>query len=205
MTNPQKSPSTQRPVTLLAMTILLALSGCAKNYVVLLPDDDGTVGKVQLTSRLGTTVLDKSHQGSFIRAIEGRTFAVDDDTLNKDFGAALAASPGKAARYILYFDTGQSTVLTQASQEDLEKIKLDLQGRQGADISVIGHTDTVGDPQANAALGLTRAQQVATMIDTAVISAERVSILSYGEKNLLVPTPDETDEPRNRGVEVIVR
>ncbi|MDR3369633.1 OmpA family protein [Rhodoferax sp.] len=204
MTNHQKLPSNKRPAKFLAMALLLALAGCAKNYVVLLPDDDGTVGKVQLTSRLGTTVLDKSHQGSFIRAIEGRTFTVDDDTLKTDFGAALAASPTQAARYILYFDTGQST-LTTASQADLEKIKLDLQGRQGADISVIGHTDTVGDPQANAALGLTRAKQVAAMIDTAVINAERVSILSYGEKNLLVPTPDDTDEPRNRGVEVIVR
>lgn len=204
MTRFQKSPSPRQPTVILAMALLLALAGCAKNYVVLLPDDDGTVGKVQITSRLGTNVLDKSHQGSFIRAIEGRTFAVDDDTLKKDFGAALAASPDKAARYILYFDTGQST-LTAASQADLEKIKLDLHGRQGADISLIGHTDTMGDPQANAALGLTRAKQVAAMIDTAVISAERVSILSYGEKNLLVPTADEVDEPRNRGVEVIVR
>lgn len=186
------------------MALLLVLTGCAKNYVVLLPDDDGTVGKVQLTSRLGTNVLDKSHQGSFIRAIEGRSFAVDEDTLNKDFGAALAASPSKAARYMLYFDTAQTT-LTAASQADLEAIKLALQGSRGADISVVGHTDTVGTPEANAALGLARAQQVAAMIDAAVINAERVSIVSYGERHLLTPTPDETDEPLNRGVEVLVR
>lgn len=204
MTNHRKSPFPRRTTVILAMTLMLTLAGCAKNYVVLLPDDDGTVGKVQVTSSMGTNVLDKSHQGSFIPAAQGSTFAVDDDTLKKDFGAALAASPAKAARFVLYFDSGQST-LTAASQADLEKIKLDLQARPGADVSVIGHTDTVGATQANAALGLTRARQVAAMIDTAVISAERVSILSYGEKNLLVPTPDETDEPRNRGVEVIVR
>jgi peptidoglycan-associated lipoprotein len=186
------------------MALLLVLAGCAKNYVVLLPDDDGTVGKVQITSRLGTNVLDKSHQGSFIRAIEGRSFAVDDATLNKDFGAALAASPNKAARYLLYFDTAQTT-LTVASQADLETIKLALQGSQGADISVVGHTDTVGTPEANAALGLARARQVAAMIDAAIINAERVSIISYGERHLLVPTPDDTDEPLNRGVEVLVR
>ncbi|HEY8904595.1 MAG TPA: OmpA family protein [Rhodoferax sp.] len=204
MTNPQKSPSSRRPAKLLTMALLLVLAGCAKNYVVLLPDDDGTVGKVQITSRLGTNVLDKSHQGSFIRAIEGRSFAVDDDTLNKDFGAALAASPNKAARYLLYFDTAQTT-LTAASQADLETIKMALQGSQGADISVVGHTDTVGTPEANEALGLARAQQVAAMIDAAVINPERVSIVSYGERHLLVPTPDETDEPLNRGVEVLVR
>jgi outer membrane protein OmpA-like peptidoglycan-associated protein len=184
--------------------MLLVLTGCAKNYVVLLPDDDGTVGKVQLTSRLGTNVLDKSHQGSFIRAIEGRSFAVDDDTLNKDFGAALAASPDKAARYVLYFDTGETT-LTAASQVDLETIKLALQGRQGADISVVGHTDTVGTRQSNVELGMARARVIAAMIDPAIIDPERVSIVSYGENHLLVPTPDETDEPLNRGVEVIVR
>lgn len=204
MTNPRKSPSSRRPAKLLSMALLLMLAGCAKNYVVLLPDDDGTVGKVQITSRLGTHVLDKAHQGSFIRAIEGRSFAVDDDTLNKDFGAALAASPSKAARYLLYFDTAQTT-LTAASQADLEIIKLALQGSQGADISVVGHTDTVGTPEANAALGLARARQVAAMIDAAIINAERVSIVSYGERHLLVPTPDDTDEPLNRGVEVLVR
>lgn len=177
------------------MALLLVLTGCAKNYVVLLPDDDGTVGKVQITSRLGTHVLDKSHQGSFIRAIEGRSFAVDDDTLNKDFGAALAASPSKAARYLLYFDTAQTT-LTAASKADLEIIKLALQGSQGADISVVGHTDTVGTRQSNVELGMARARVIAAMIDPAIIAPERVSIVSYGENHLLVPTPDDTDDPK---------
>lgn len=204
MTTPQTSPSSRRPVKLMSMALLLVLTGCANSYVVLLPDDDGTVGKVQVNGRLSTNVLDKAHQGSFIRAIEGRDFAVDNDTLNKDFGAALAASPNKAARYLLYFDTGETT-LTPASQADLETIKLALLGRQGADISVVGHTDTVGTRQSNVELGMARARVIAAMIDPAIIDPERVSIESYGENHLLVPTPDETDEPLNRGVEVLVR
>lgn len=63
----------------------------------------------------------------------------------------------------------------------------------------------MGDDEANVQLGLTRARTVANLIGTAEISAARVSIESHGEKNLLIPTPDKTDEPRNRRVEVIVR
>jgi len=32
-----------------------------------------------------------------------------------------------------------------------------------------------------------------------------ITIESHGEKNPLVPTPDDTEEPRNRRVEVTVR
>jgi len=32
-----------------------------------------------------------------------------------------------------------------------------------------------------------------------------LSVESHGERNLLVATPDETDEPRNRCVEVTLR
>ena len=36
-------------------------------------------------------------------------------------------------------------------------------------------------------------------------SGEILQVTSHGEKNLLVSTPDETEEPRNRRVEVTVR
>jgi len=184
----------------LVPALLLAVTGCAKNYVVLLPDDDGTLGRVVVTTPSDTIELSQKSQGAFIGGTRRDTFTLTDDELQKDFGAALAASPQKPSGYLLYFDAGQAS-LTEASLAEIPKIKADLAQRPGADISVIGHSDTLGEPQANYQLGLTRATQVADLIG----SVERLSLASHGEKNLLVQTPDNVDEPRNRRVEVIVR
>jgi peptidoglycan-associated lipoprotein len=189
---------------LLTSALLLTLTGCAKNYVVLLPDADDNVGNVLVTGPQQNTLLDKKSQGAFIGGTQRETFTVTDEQLQKDFGAALAASPQKPTSYLLYFETGQA-VLTTVSQAEIPKIKEDISHRPGVDVAVIGHTDTKGESHVNYELGLARAKQVAALIADDGVSTERLSIESHGEKNLLIKTPDDTDEPRNRRVEVIVR
>lgn len=204
MSQAHTSPSRARLSWLVTSVLLLSLTTCSKNYVVLLPDDDGTLGKVTVTSPQENALLEQKNQGAFIGGIRRDTFTLSDEQLQTQFGAALAASPKKPARYLLYFETGQ-TQLTEASQTEIPRIKEDISQRPGVDVAVIGHTDTQGDAQANYALGLTRAELVSQLIGEAGISADHVSIASHGEKNLLVATPDDTNEPRNRRVEVIVR
>jgi outer membrane protein OmpA-like peptidoglycan-associated protein len=203
MTHLLNTPLCRRALVLSALALTLA--GCAnKNYVVLLPDDDGKLGRVVLSSPKGETLLSNKNQGATLGGTAGETYVVSAEQLKKDFGAALAASPQKPASYLLYFQAG-AAALTAESQASLPTILEDIKGRPGADISVIGHSDTLGDAQANYQLGLIRAQSVAQLIGNSNLSADHVSVESHGEKNLLVPTPDETDEPRNRRVEVTVR
>jgi outer membrane protein OmpA-like peptidoglycan-associated protein len=72
-------------------------------------------------------------------------------------------------------------------------------------MSVIGHSDTVGKAEVNEALSLKRAQTVADLIKSQGLQVDTLSVESHGKRNLLVPTPDETPEPRNRRVEISVR
>ncbi len=190
----------------LALALLvLTLVGCAgQNYVVLLPDDDGKLGQVVLRSPKGETLLQNKNQAAVLGGTAGETFQASDAQVQKDFGAALAASPFKPVSYLLYFEAGGAQ-LDAPSLAEIGRIQADIKRRPGVDISVIGHTDTAGDAQANAALGLTRAQAVAQLIGTTSLSAEHVSVESHGESNLLVATPDGVNEPRNRRVEVVVR
>lgn len=184
---------------------LLTLSGCAsKSYVVLLPNDDGTTGKVVVSTPAGTTLLEKGKEGALLSGPAGKPFAVSDEKIAQDFGAALAASPKKPVTYLLYFDAG-GTKLTSASQADIPKIIEEVTKRPAPDISIIGHTDTTSGPEFNARLALSRARQVAEIIKKANAETSLISIESHGEKNLLIPTPDNTDEPRNRRVEVTIR
>ena len=73
------------------------------------------------------------------------------------------------------------------------------------DVTVVGHTDTTGDRAANFQLGLDRAMRVRRLLVEAGLDASLIEVISHGETDLLVPTPDETSEPRNRRVEIAVR
>jgi peptidoglycan-associated lipoprotein len=186
-----------------AAAIGSAIAGCSQSYVVLL-DDEGTTGKVQLTTKEGTTVLDKPREGAALGGESGKTFTVSEEQINKDFGSALSASPKKPVSFYLYF-VGGGAELTEASQADIPKILAEIGKRPAPDISVIGHTDTVGKDEDNERLSLERAKMVAEMLAGAKLGADRIVVESHGEKNLLIPTPDNTEEPRNRRVEVVVR
>lgn len=175
------------------------------SYVVLLNNDDGSTGKVQLTTPAGSTLLDTNRQGSNFSGPAGQTFVVTQEKIDKDFGRALAAMPGKPVSFLLYFAVGGAR-LTPESELVVRQILDAIRQRAEPDISIIGHTDTAGDDAANERLGLERARLVATLIgNSSNIDRSKVAIESHGEKNLLVPTPDNTSEPRNRRVEVTVR
>ena len=63
----------------------------------------------------------------------------------------------------------------------------------------------MGTQQANFALGLKRAISVRDLLVKAGLDGSTIDVTSHGEADLLVKTPDETPEPRNRRVEITVR
>jgi outer membrane protein OmpA-like peptidoglycan-associated protein len=67
-----------------------------------------------------------------------------------------------------------------------------------------GHTDTVGSPAYNKALSDQRAAAVRNYLATNFkVDPSRLDAVGMGEEGLLVATPDQTAEPRNRRVAVI--
>lgn len=180
------------------------LGGCAvKSYVVLLEDPDGGVGQVTVTGKNGSQSI---QQARFAAALDGGQAPepVDERRFEADFAGVLAAQPVLPRRYLLYFQRGGAE-LTAESQALLESIVQDVHARPVADVSVIGHTDTVGNAEANEALGLKRAQEIAALLTQLGMQAFALVVASHGERDLLVPTADEADEPRNRRVEISVR
>jgi len=172
-------------------------------YAVLLDNADGSAGAITFTDANGTVAVNRSKNAV---NLDGATapYTVDDNTLQKDFGAIIAARPQAPASFLLYFESG-GTQLTAESQALIAKIVADAAKRPAADISVIGHTDTEGDANANEKLGLQRAQAVSGLIAGAGLKAVETTVTSHVERDLLVKTPDNTAEPKNRRVEVTVR
>ena len=70
---------------------------------------------------------------------------------------------------------------------------------------MIGHTDTVGSLAFNDKLSLARAERLRETLVKLGIAPERIQATGRGKRELLVPTEDNTPEPRNRRVEISVR
>lgn len=189
-----------------ALGLLLAallLVGCApRSYVVLVPSPDGSVGQVVVSGKGGEQVLTRAGQSANIDG-SMREKLVEQEQLEKDFGAAIAARPVPPVRFLLYFTSDR--ILSGASYRLIPDILNEANARATADISIIGHTDTIASAEYNDRLALARAQHVADVLKKKGLKANSLSIHSHGQRNLLVPTPDDTYEPRNRRVEVSVR
>lgn len=203
----------QRPTparALLTMLLAAALAGCATpppppptTYVVLLPNADGSTGQVVYSGPQGTARLNEPNEAVALQG-PATTYQLGAEQMHRDAGAALAAQPIAPRTFVLYFDAGDAQI-TKASEALLPQILQEVRSRPSPDMAIVGHTDTVGRSEQNAALSLRRAEQVAQLLQEARAAAVAVEITSHGEQNPLVTTPDETPEPRNRRVEVTVR
>lgn len=193
-----------KSLALLALAASL-LAGCTgpQSYVVLLPSPDGSLGKVGVQGQRGEQVLTRAQQGALLDGSKP-PFDVSDEQLQRDFGAAMRARPALPEQFLLYFETGGAE-LTPESQALLQRIVERAKARPTVDMSVIGHSDTQGAADTNEALALNRANAIAGQLRTLGLGNALMAIESHGERNLLVPTPDETAEPRNRRVEITLR
>ena len=170
---------------------------------MLLPGPDGKVGMVVVEREGGRRhVLDEAYEAS--RSGEAEVARRDPESVRAAFGSALAALPSRPASFLLYFESGTDT-LTEASRVELDKMLAEMRRRPSPDVRVIAHTDTVGAVAANDALSAQRAERVKTFLVDVGIAEARIHTAGRGERQLLVPTADEVDEPRNRRVEISVR
>lgn len=172
--------------------------------ITLLPSQDGKASAVIITTAGVDTVLDQPYQSAAIDGKGATVSAGDGADIGKRYAATLAAMPQRAAVFTLYFVT-DTDALTPESAARLADIKAQLASRPAPEIIVIGHTDTVAKQDYNDQLSLRRAATVKRMLVEVGIDADRIAVQGRGERELLVPTADGVDEPRNRRVEIRVR
>ena len=99
-----------------------------------------------------------------------------------------------------------SAELTPEAMQSLDALGQVLASKdlQGFRFRIEGHTDTVGSREYNRALSGQRAEAViAYVAKTYGVDPRRLQAVGMGEDELLVQTPPQTPEPRNRRVQVI--
>ena len=178
-----------------------------ETLVVLLQDSDTRLtGRASLFNPSGSADLEAARDSAIATPAHrpGPVTKMSEQEVQRVFGAVLAALPPAPVHFTLYFRF-ESNELTEESRALVPEILKIVKDRAVPEVSVIGHTDTMGAPRANIDLGLNRATTVRNLLVSAGLDASTVEVTSHGESNLLIHTPDETPEPRNRRVEISVR
>jgi len=217
-----------------AVLALVLLFPATKEMVVVVPSADGHVGMVVVERGDDRVILNEAYATSRVtsdgqikleklperevQALErtappssSEKAAAPQSALERVAAAlpmfhdTVAAMPVRPVSFLLYFITGTDD-LTEASKLELSRMLDELRRREVADIVVIGHTDRVGNAQANDELSLARAERVKTeFVAQGIAPAERIRAAGRGEREPLVPTENDVDEPLNRRVEINVR
>jgi outer membrane protein OmpA-like peptidoglycan-associated protein len=188
----------------LALGAALLLAGCARDSVLLLPNEDGrATGAVAVIDekRGREVVVDRPLTQA---SLTGGGAQHSVKTLKKSYAELLGTLPPGATAFILNFPQG-STALTPESRPVLDSIRQEIARRPGAEVQVTGHTDTVDTQERNDRLSLDRAQAVVRLLIADGFPADILSAVGRGEREPLVPTADNVSNEANRRVEVIVR
>jgi len=117
---------------------------------------------------------------------------------------AAAVAPAPARTFLVFFDWNRADLTARARQIIAEAAQ--ARTRQAVTrIEVTGHTDTSGSAQYNQGLSVRRANAVAAELVRLGVPRGEITARGVGESQLLVPTPDNTREPQNRRVEIVLR
>jgi OmpA-OmpF porin, OOP family len=191
--------------TALAWAVLLSACGTTKELVVLLPGEDGQVGALAVAAPQRTTILDTPFEAAKIDAKGHVTQGtLSEADVKRTFAEALAARPPKALSFILYFVANSNEIMPH-SRATLDALLAEVAKRQAVEVQITGHTDRVGKIEDNDRLSIDRAETIRDVLIKNGLHVSFIRAVGRGEREPLIPTPDEQAEPRNRRVEVIVR
>jgi len=112
---------------------------------------------------------------------------------------AVAPTPRS---YLVFFDFNKSDLTPQAV-EIVNQAAANAAPAKVTQLTVTGHTDTVGSDAYNMRLSRRRAESVAAQLEKDGIPSSEIAIVAKGKRDLLVPTKDGVKEPQNRRVQIV--
>jgi iron complex outermembrane receptor protein len=116
--------------------------------------------------------------------------------------AAAAPAPSVPHSYLVFFDFNKSDLTPQATQI-VDQAAANAETTKVTQLTVTGHTDTVGSDAYNMRLSRRRAESVASELEKKGIASSEIEIVAKGKRDLLVPTADGVREPQNRRVQIV--
>jgi OOP family OmpA-OmpF porin len=172
-----------------------------KSMVVLLEDDAGTVGRVNIRSSGETRTLDQPRLTARLDNVRPRwrqPFELETQTVDARFGRALSVPRELIRRYVLYFEDN-SVELTPESEALMPEVIAVVSSFGRKKVTITGHADRFGSEPRNNVIAFQRALELRDMLRTNGVAAQ-VAPDERGERVPAKRTPDGVKEPANRRV-----
>ena len=173
-----------------------------RSVVVLLPDDEGVVGRVDVKTAEGGQTLDQAREAARLGKAPARwrrPFEIDEKTVDARFGRALAVPREVIRRYVLYFEDN-SVELTPESKALLPEVVAVVRSFGRKRVSITGYADRFGSDPRNNVIAFQRALELRDILAAAGVSTTRIAPDEQGERAPAKPTSDGVKEPANRRV-----
>ena len=130
--------------------------------------------------------------------------ACGESTQNMSLRQPPSAPPPPSKAWMVFFDTNSTTLSQQATMTITEAINV-AKSMPNARVAITGYTDTDGAPAYNQQLSIRRADAVKNALVSNGIAPQAISVNGAGEAGLLIETPDQTKNEKNRRVQIVVQ
>lgn len=186
------------------LPIFTFLAGCSTTKVTLLPDATGHVGNVIVKNDENAPVTLKSSG----QTLENTLFGEHQTELTEQIARRkrpdlFNAEPAPLDSETIWFSNDSITPLTSTKQL-ISKVKQSCVRHEPCQLTVIGHTDGIGDEQYNMMLSLRRAKVIQHLLLTEGFKESSIDVRYHGPFDPLIKTPAGKSQPKNRRVEIMV-
>jgi outer membrane protein OmpA-like peptidoglycan-associated protein len=130
--------------------------------------------------------------------------ACGESTENMSLRQPPPAPPAPSKAWMVFFDTNSTTLSQQATMTVTEAVNV-AKSMPNARVAVTGYTDTDGTPAYNQQLSIRRADAVKNALVSNGIAPQAISVNGTGEAGLLIETPDQTKNEKNRRVQIVIQ
>jgi peptidoglycan-associated lipoprotein len=200
-----------RSTAVLVVAASLFVAGCAtppppvklaRTTVVLMPDEDGSVGTVSVTSATGSQKVDRAYASTTVEGGKsqptGMTMMASESVADA-YRTILAAQPPAPKTFIVNF-LFDKTVLTEESRAQIPAVMKAIRERKPTEITIFGHADASGSEKHNYKLSADRARAIAALLKKSDPDLDKIDVQYFGEKAPLV----SSDPARNRRAEIMI-
>lgn len=165
-------------------------------------------GLYQYLHGCGTTPVTTALAMKQVKLCNGESLSLLQDSFNYNLATFLASGNNSELPKTFVFDhlnfDSATTTLTPDSRATVNDLIVVMKACPNAQVQLVGHTDSTGDPTSNVTLSQNRADTVKDILASNGIAADRMSTVGYGQARPIASNDTDEGKARNRRTELVV-